>query len=479
MKANRWHILTALLLTAAYALASSYAMSQEKFVGFLVPLVLMAGLLVFFRMDWVLLAVFLLVPVSVPLREYLPQLNIDMYLPTEPLLVLLTFLFFARWALEGLPDKRILRHPVSLAILFSLFWILITSITSSLPGISFKFLASRIWFVVPFYFMSIYLFRKRANIRLFIILYTLSLTGVIIYSLVRLSAHGLNDQEASNWVCSPFYNDHTAYGAALAIILFGLMGLIRTGNTPGWMKRMAFLGVAAVLIALVFSYSRAAWLSVLGALGVWVLIALPRQLRWVSVSGVLFALIILFFSTDLMHILEKNEQDSSGDLAEHVTSITNISTDASNVERLLRWNSAIRMFKERPLLGWGPGTYTFQYAPFQYAREKTIISTNFGDGGNAHSEYLGPLAESGVLGPLYFLLIGLSALLTGFRLYHRATDPEVRRLALFISLGLVTYLLHAFLNNFLDTDKLSALFWGSMAALVSLDLYHGKPALES
>ena len=34
--------------------------------------------------------------------------------------------------------------------------------------------------------------------------------------------------------------------------------------------------------------------------------------------------------------------------------------------------------------------------PFQDASDLTIISTNFGDGGNAHSEYLGPLSEQGI-----------------------------------------------------------------------------------
>ena len=61
------------------------------------------------------------------------------------------------------------------------------------------------------------------------------------------------------------------------------------------------------------------------------------------------------------------------------------------------------MFKERPVLGWGPGTYMFQYAQFQMARDKTIISTNFAEGGNAHSEYIGPLAEQGFMGFLAFL----------------------------------------------------------------------------
>ncbi len=89
--------------------------------------------------------------------------------------------------------------------------------------------------------------------------------------------------------------------------------------------------------------------------------------------------------------LERNRDESSDDLGEHVKSISNISSDASNLERINRWNSALRMCKERPVFGWGPGTYMFQYAPFQASEDRTIISTNFGVQGNAHSEYFGPL----------------------------------------------------------------------------------------
>ena len=39
-------------------------------------------------------------------------------------------------------------------------------------------------------------------------------------------------------------------------------------------------------------------------------------------------------------------------------------------------------------------------------------------------------------------------------------------------LGLITYLIHGSLNNFLDTDKASALFWGFIAGFVSLDIFY-------
>ena len=170
--------------------------------------------------------------------------------------------------------------------------------------------------------------------------------------------------------------------------------------------------------------------------------------------------------------LEKNRQDASQDFNKHIESISNISTDASNLERLNRWNAALRMFEERPIFGWGPGTYSFEYAPFQHSHEKTIISTNMGDRGNAHSEYIGPLCESGILGTLTFLAIIITTLITGFRLYYTIKDNETKKLVLITLLGFITYIVHGALNNFLDTDKASVPFWGFIAMLVAIDVYH-------
>lgn len=176
---------------------------------------------------------------------------------------------------------------------------------------------------------------------------------------------------------------------------------------------------------------------------------------------------------------EQTRQVSSANLTEHVVSIGNITSDDSNRERLNRWYCAVRMFKEKPFFGWGPGTYMFKYAPFQKSSQKTVISTNAGDMGNAHSEYFGPLAESGFIGAFSMLFIVLAALYTGIKLYHSAKNREIKLLILSILTGLVTYFIHGCLNNFLDTDKLSAPFWGFIAMLVALEVYHNKESSVS
>jgi O-antigen ligase len=189
------------------------------------------------------------------------------------------------------------------------------------------------------------------------------------------------------------------------------------------------------------------------------------------VVGMSLGLFLFFaFYDQIMMDLERNKVESSDSIAEHATSISNISSDASNLERINRWNCALRMWQERPIFGWGPGTYQFYYASFQHSSELTIISTNFGDGGNAHSEYLGPLAEQGVAGMLLMVALVFGVLLTGINLYQRLPAGEMRLLVTIMLLGLTTYFVHGVLNNYLDTDKASIPVWGFIAGIVAIDM---------
>lgn len=175
-----------------------------------------------------------------------------------------------------------------------------------------------------------------------------------------------------------------------------------------------------------------------------------------------------------MRVFTKNDTVSSDNFSEHIKSISNISTDASNLERINRWMSAIRMFKERPLTGWGPGTYQFQYAPFQHSSEMTVISTNSGNRGNAHSEYIGLMAEQGLPGLMLMLVFLITLFSTGFRVVNALEVGSDRSIAICALLGLVSYFCHGVLNNFLDMDKAAVLVWGSASLLVFLDLKFKK-----
>ena len=203
------------------------------------------------------------------------------------------------------------------------------------------------------------------------------------------------------------------------------------------------------------------------------------KFRTILLLVVSFGLILSLVWTQLIMKLERNKQDASSNFTEQIQSVTNISTDASNLERLNRWSCAYRMFLDKPIFGWGPGTYMFKYAPYQLSYERTIISTNFGEVGNAHSEYLGPLSEQGILGMLIMLTLVFTTLYYAVNIYRKSNEKNVKIIVLSATIGLITYYVHGLMNNFLDTDKLSALFWAYTAIIVVFDIQTKKLSKNS
>jgi len=375
----------------------------------LLPPMLFVILLALVALDKLLLLAVFVTPLSINLADN--EVKIGLSLPAEPLLIGILFVYMLRMLHDVRFDKRFVRHPVTIAIILNLLWMFITSVTSELPLVSFKFLLSRLWFVIPLYFVGVHIFRDIANVRRFLWLYIIPLTIVIGYTLYQHWLYGF-EEDPAHWVMSPFYNDHTAYGAALAMFFPALVAFSWSKRYSSNIRIISLILLGIFAVALVFSYTRAAWLSLAAVFVLYFIFLFRIRFMYLFVPTALAAIVVML------------------------------------------------------------GTYSFVYAPFQLSGEKTIISTNAGDMGNAHSEYIGPLCESGVLGTLTFLGIVVTIIWTGWRLYYKLTDKIHRGLMLSILLGMVTYFLHGALNNFLDTDKASVPFWGFAAMLVAADLWY-------
>lgn len=472
-KALLWGILI------SFIALNSILLALEIFYLPLVPIILLFLALALVAADKFLYVIVFFVPVSVPLSRLVEGLSIDMYLPTEPLLAGLLLLYMLKYLMGERIDLKVLRHPVTLAIYFHLAWMFISSLTSTDLLVSFKMLASRLWFIVGFYLLATQLFRREKRMHTYVWLYVASFTGVIIYAIINHMQYGLDNQVMAHSVANPFFKDHTSYGATLGLLIPVLVGLFLLIKREAINTR--FLMLLLILLfsfATVISYTRATWISILAAIGFWAILKLKIRFEIVLVGAAILLGLFLSLRTQIVLQLEQNRVESSGELSEHVQSISNITTDQSNLERLNRWSCAVRMWKDKPLFGFGPGTYQFEYGRFQRSYEKTRISTNFGTMGNAHSEYLGPLSESGVFGLLSILLIIGATLYTGIRVYFTSAKRSIRIFSLALLVGLVSYYLHGVLNNFLDTDKISALFWGFTAMLVAMDIYHRDLAEE-
>ncbi len=456
-------------LCLLFVLLNAALVAREFYWLNLLPAMLLMAWAMVAALDRLLLFIVFCTPLSINL-EQLELGGIGIALPTEPLMVGIMLLFLVKLGLEKeVIDPRVWRHPVTVVLIAQLTWMAVCIIPSEMPLVSVKYLTARLWFVISFYFLATRLFERGRNMHHFFWSFLAGLGIVVGYTLVRHAGFRF-EQDPAHWVMEPFFKDHTSYGA---VIVFFLPFAVAALSMPGYSRtRKAVAGFLLVLLAtgLVFSYTRAAWLSLAAAAAV--LLALKfRVPGWLVFAAALAGAGIYLANREQITIsMERNREESGDDFAQHMSSISNISTDASNLERINRWNSALRMFEERPVWGWGPGTYMFQYAPFQASEDRTIISTNFGVQGNAHSEYLGPLAEQGVLGMALMIALVITITTTAVRLYRRMPPGIDRHILTAAFLGLVTYFVHGALNNFLDMDKASVPFWGFTAMVVVLAL---------
>ena len=467
-KSSQW-VFYALLAT--YLIAAGLATYAEFYWLWALPIVVGIVGVALFKMDWLLLAIVFFVPLSQNLEKL--EFGLGVYLPTEPLMFGAMLVFGVRLFFDGNYDRRILSYPLTLAVVANLLWIFLTVIPSELPLVSLKFLIMRLWFIVPFFFMAVLLFKNTKNIDRLFWFYIIPMAGVIIYTVYNHAIRGFEEKPA-HWVMQPFFKDHTSYGAMIAYFMPMMVCYLALPKLRITSKIQVFLILLVFTVGVIFSYTRAAWVSLLGAFLVWLVIYFKVHLKYLIVLAGICLFLFINLQDQIFMKLEKNRQDSSSDLSEHVESISNVATDASNLERINRWSAAFRMWEERPVFGHGPGTYAFLYAPYQHSSQLTIISTNFGDGGNAHSEYFGPLAETGVLGLVTFIAIVFFFYFKAIPLFYELEDTRLKYLLMGAILGQTTYLIHGVLNNFLDTDKASVPFWASMALVVSLDLYQKK-----
>lgn len=445
---------------------------RDLFYAFnLLPLLILIVYWAIFNIERVVYIMVFCTPFAITLKNLGLTEGIDLSLPTEPLMAGLMLVYILNELMYKITPRNILKHPVTLIIFIQLFWMFITTLSSVDFTVSLKYLIARLWFVFSCYFVATQLLKNRSNIRPFILAYAIPLALVCLITIYQHSAFNFDDKIA-DWIVSPFYNDHTAYGAVLAMYIPVIIAMLFQNDVSKFYKILYASLISIFILAIILSFARAGWLSLIAAIGVFVTLLLRIKFRTLLITVVTFSILFFSFQDEIFIALGRNSTDSEGGLSKNISSMTNISTDASNLERINRWSCAIRMFYEKPYFGWGPGTYMFNYAPFQKSSERTIISTNFGTNGNAHSEYLGPLSEQGVLGLAIVAVMLFTTLFMGYRLCYTVKDRNLKIITYGVFLGIFTYFVHGFLNNFLDTDKLSVPFWGFMAILVCIDVYH-------
>ena len=173
---------------------------------------------------------------------------------------------------------------------------------------------------------------------------------------------------------------------------------------PNYVKAAALWALGCVGFGMYGNQSRGSWLFNMIMVPI---VSLPYVMkRFIHVVAVLAALggVIWGFSTQPQYVAR-------------FESITNTTTDGSNLGRFEVWTSAINMFKDYPAIGVGIGQWRTKY------EESYRLPSETQHLYHAHNNFIQLLSEVGILGLLGVLIFYGYIVIDNVKIWYRRRDP--------------------------------------------------------
>ncbi len=259
---NRWPV-------AALALATVICLPIGLWKGIPMLMALPAAALVAWLavVDFRKIFFLLLAAIPVSIEFQIGSFGTD--LASEPLMWLL-FLVSIFWFLKNwrTVDARFLRHPISWVLFLHLSWMLLAVIESQDLVVSLKFFLAKTWYVVVFYFLAARILDSEKALKNMVWAFFLPLLFSVLLVLAQHSATGFSF-DSVNFVMGPFYRNHVMYACVQAIFLPFLW--YATYWYPRWSGKwwLLVLGILTLLVGINFAYTRAAYVALLAAVGIY------------------------------------------------------------------------------------------------------------------------------------------------------------------------------------------------------------------
>lgn len=195
-------------------------------------------------------------------------------------------------------------------------------------------------------------------------------------------------------------------GAFLAIVVFLPLSLFFVSSTPRT-KILYLIEVILIILALLSTYTTGAWIAVIVALFVFLILLGSVRSRLIFLSLIILgsAVALIFFHTQLIHQLQ------------HATTVSDF------MIRFTAWQTGVRVIQAFPLLGIGLGQHTYIHNTQAYH----VISRYYRPLGAPQNSYLEIAAMGGIpLDIVFLILLSLAVWWT----YHNWTQAESQTRAL-------------------------------------------------
>ena len=260
-------------------------------------------------------------------------------------------------------------------------------------------------------------------------------------SLIWIDTAMFSDIEAR--VIGTFDNPNV-FGEFLIIVLPIAIALFATRK--GFVKYMSLCSAIAMGAALIFTYSRGAWLGF--ALAIVVFLVLYDEI-WAKIGVVGLAVspfLVQFVPTSILN---------------RVTSIGNVA-DTSTSYRVSIWQGTLRMLGDFWPSGIGSGSAAFLSVYPAYALSGASYAQH------AHNLYFQIASELGIVGIAVFLCVVLYFFKMTLNTYRNINMWEIRSLAIAVAAGIGGYLIQSLTDYTWYNYRITLLFWMVLGLATSL-----------
>lgn len=455
--------LTALLGSlAAYAYTGNYFLLAIPF-GILFLLLLL--------LNWKLAYWFLIFSIPGSVQIFLAGGALSTSLPDEPLMWTFMLLLLVMLAANPrLLPEWFLRHPLTLIVALQYVWMLVTVVFSQELLFSVKFLLAKTWFLSSFFVLPILVFRDKKDFRRGFLLFMVPLVLTVMIIFARHYTMGFGFRRIERAIMHIYYN-HVDYSTVMSMFFPVLCVAYPLTKGMKWYWRWALLGIIVFFLpAIYLTYARAAMIAVVFALG----IGLAIRLRLVKLVmpvfyGAIITVVVLLSSHNryLNYYPNLNQTYMHFTFTDHMIA-TFKGEDMSSMERLYRWIAAVRMSKDRPIVGYGPNSFYYHYKPYAVQSFKTWVSRN-PEGSTTHNYFLYMLVEQGWPAMILYAILVMVFFAQAQKVYWRFNDRFYR----YCTLGVAMMFAAGFINNFfselIETHKVGGMFYLCISLLIVLD----------
>jgi O-antigen ligase len=358
---------------------------------------------------------------------------------------------FVLWAARQVAagELEIVGNPLFFPMLFFaslIFWQLATRRTAYRFDTSSGLLLYCAYAV--FCFLVVQTLRRTSQVK--ILAWVLSGYGFTVALFALMQGIASNDKlywlrslPSGGWIYGPYVN-HNHYAGLMEMLTPILLVISVADNVRDSRRALAAL-VAAVMASTIFlSGSRGGMAAFCIQMALLAGFLVTRRKNWKA------ALTLVAFLVVALALLA---WIGGGELLERLASIhSGTRTELSGGTRLTIDRDAIKMFEQKPVLGWGLGTFPEVYPQF------STLATNL-QLGMAHNDYLQLLVETGALGfatMLWFLLTLFRSAFKKLKHFPADTNAAVTLAAV---LGVIGILVHSFVDFNLQIPANAALFY--------------------